>query len=58
MVIPAVMQTGIGSTQSITDICPERGIERGFRGLNPSNWIVKRMAFYVSGKFSPHRFQI
>jgi hypothetical protein len=56
MVIPAVMQTGIGSTQSITDICPERGIERGFRGLNPSNRIVKRMVFYVSGKFSPHRF--
>ncbi len=34
MVIPAVMQTGVGSTQGITDTRPERGIYReGFRRI-------------------------
>ena len=34
MIILAVIPTGVGSTQSITDICPERGIYReGFRGI-------------------------
>ena len=34
MVMPAVIPIGIGSTQGITDICPEMGIYReGFRGI-------------------------
>lgn len=34
MVIPGVIQVGAGTTQGITDNCPERGIYReGFRGI-------------------------
>lgn len=34
MIILAVIPTGVGSTQGITNICPERGICReGFRGI-------------------------
>lgn len=59
MVIPVVRQEDAGSTQGITDNCPEWGIYvEGLRGilLPPNQVLVKRMAFYVSGKFSLHKF--
>lgn len=43
MVIPVVRQEDAGSTQGITDNCPEWGIYReGFRGIShPPNQILK-----------------
>lgn len=42
MVIPVVRQEDAGSTQGITDNCPEWGIYReGFRGIShPPNQIL------------------